>query len=215
MIGRGLRLHPSKIDVLILDFAGNLDKHGNGSLDEVFLRESKAKNQSSGDSGEKECPACSDWVNEMARKCQQCGYYFVFVECPDCGAQNDITRRYCRLCDYELIDPNAKLSSRANQIDVTSAQVSGIDMSVYHKNVDTLRVVFRTPSGNYNQFFRPGSRYLKYFLGKVTGSYGARLDELMDLPLQEIVNLKPRLHIPREIMLKPDGKYQKVIEWIF
>jgi DNA repair protein RadD len=214
MIGRGLRLHPGKADMLILDFAGNLDRHGNGSLDEVFLKEAKAKKLSLGSDGEKQCPSCAEWVNEMARRCQ-CGHYFVFVECPDCGAHNDITRRYCWSCDYELIDPNAKLTSRANQIDVTSATVSGIDMSVYHKNTDTLRVVFHTAQGNYNQFFVPGSRYLKYFLGKTTGSYGYRLDELMELPLQEIVDLKPDLHIPREILLKPDGKYQKVVEWVF
>jgi DNA repair protein RadD len=214
MIGRGLRLHPSKTDVLILDFAGNLDKHGGGSLDKVFLREAKAKKQGAGESGEKECPECADWINENARRCP-CGHYFVFVECPDCAVKNDITRRYCRSCEYELIDPNAKLTSRANQVEVTSAHVSGIDMSVYHKNKETLRVIFHTPKGDHNQFFAHGSYYLKHFLGKVTGSRGARLNELMELPLQDIVNLKPKLHIPREIMLKPDGKYQKVVEWIF
>ena len=139
----------------------------------------------------------------------------MFVECPACGEQNDITRRYCWSCDYELIDPNAKLTSRANQIDVTSASVSGIDLSVYHKNTDTLRVIFHTPTGDHNQFFLPNSRYLKYFLGKMTGCYGSRLDKLMQLPLTEIVDLKPELHIPREILLKPDGKYQKIVEWVF
>jgi hypothetical protein len=37
----------------------------------------------------------------------------------------------------------------------------------------------------------------------------------MKLSLQEIVDLKPELHIPREILLKPDGKYQKIVEWVF
>jgi len=114
-----------------------------------------------------------------------------------------------------LIDPNAKLTSRANQIDVTTASVSGIDLSVYRKNKETLRVVFHTPTGDHNQFFVPGSRYLKYFLGKTTGCYGPRLDRLMELPLQEIVDLKPELHIPREILLKPDGIYKKIVEWVF
>ena len=214
MIGRGLRLHPSKVDVLILDFAGNLDKHGGGSLDEVFLREARAKKQGSGSDAEKQCPDCAAWVNENARKCQ-CGYYFLFVECPDCGAQNDITRRYCRICDFELIDPNKKLTGKANQIDVTIARVSGIDLFVYHKNKETLRVVYHTPTADISQFFRPRSRYLKYFLGKMTGSYGARLDELMELPLSEIVDLKHELHVPREITLKPDGKYSKVVGWVF
>jgi hypothetical protein len=150
----------------------------------------------------------------MARKCQ-CGHYFKFVECPDCGSQNDVTRRYCRLCDHELIDPNAKLTRMANQSGVSSTPVSSIDLSVYRKNKETLRVTFRTPSGNYNQFFLPRSKYFRYFLGKTTGSYGARLDELMEMPLSEIVALKPELHTPREITLKPDGKYKKVVEWIF
>ena len=73
----------------------------------------------------------------------------------------------------------------------------------------------RQNPGNYNQFFVPRSKYLKYFLGKATGAYGPRLDELMEMPLSEIVALKPELHTPREITLKPDGKYQKVVEWVF
>ena len=67
----------------------------------------------------------------------------------------------------------------------------------------------KKPKRNYNQFFVPRSKYLKYFLGKTTGTYGARLDELMEMPLNEIVELKPELHIPREITLKPDGEISK------
>ena len=40
---------------------------------------------------------------------KRCDYYFEFKDCGQCGCPNDKVSRHCRQCDYELIDPNAKL----------------------------------------------------------------------------------------------------------
>ena len=39
----------------------------------------------------------------------QCNYKWSTKECEECGAENDITARYCSSCRGELVDPNAKL----------------------------------------------------------------------------------------------------------
>ena len=39
----------------------------------------------------------------------QCNYKWSTKECEECGAENDITARYCSSCRGEIVDPNTKL----------------------------------------------------------------------------------------------------------
>jgi DNA repair protein RadD len=73
--GRGLRLAMDKVNCLILDFAGNVRKHG--PLDDV--KESRDKSAASG-SGEdrlapsKVCPECESYMHPAVRVCLDCGH---------------------------------------------------------------------------------------------------------------------------------------------
>lgn len=40
---------------------------------------------------------------------ERCSYRWTYKECPECGAENDITARRCSKCNNELVDPNEKL----------------------------------------------------------------------------------------------------------
>lgn len=114
-IGRVLRLHESKKTALILDYAGNLERHGD--MDDLIINEAlqpKAEN-------EKDfcipCFKCGSNNTIHARRCiginsgtnHRCDYFFQFKDCKICGIPNDITSRECRECNAELIDPNDKL----------------------------------------------------------------------------------------------------------
>jgi len=212
MIGRGLRLHPSKADVMILDYAANFEKHGD--LEEIFTKEAQSKKAGGGDTETKLCPQCSKWVSLGTRHCS-CGHYFISKECPDCGAENDITRRYCYSCDAELIDPNEKLTSLANIDGRRVSHVKGLSLEPYFKTKETLKVSFSTDGGVVNQFISPGSVYMKYFLGKFLKCRGTRLDTFMQMPLKELAELRPLFTVPSEIVTKPNGKFLKVVEWSF
>jgi DNA repair protein RadD len=74
MVGRGLRTHPSKQDALIIDFGGNLRRHG--PIDAIDFA-SKKKSESTGDAPEKKCPACGEMVPAGTRVCE-CGLEFIF-----------------------------------------------------------------------------------------------------------------------------------------
>lgn len=213
MIGRVLRLHESKTDALVLDYAENIERHGEGSLDELFLKEASARESEGGHAGEQECPECGDWVSEYARRCG-CGYYFISRDCPECGEENDITRRYCFKCAHELIDPNDKLTLAANNTDAVMAPVISMRLESYIKNKETLKVTFDTPTiGRVQQFLVPKSRYLKFFLSKMAGAHGAKLDSLMELTPTQIASQSCIFRKPEAIRCKPDGKYWRVIEW--
>jgi DNA repair protein RadD len=127
-IGRVLRLSPgsNKTESLILDFAGNIERHRD--WDNPILM--KALNQTIDKDKQRPiiCPRCQALNTETARRCIgvriyedalnlnpkqiRCDYYFEFKECVNeaCGIKNDIACRHCRECKTELIDPNKKLT---------------------------------------------------------------------------------------------------------
>ncbi len=72
MVGRGFRLDPSKENCLVLDFGGNILRHG--PVDALEIKE-----RSSGGGGEapaKECPQCQAVIHAAYGVCPECGYEF-------------------------------------------------------------------------------------------------------------------------------------------
>jgi len=72
MVGRSFRLHPGKTDALILDFAGNILRHG--PVDQIKIREPNGKGD--GEAPAKECPECHAVVAAGYAACPECGYEF-------------------------------------------------------------------------------------------------------------------------------------------
>lgn len=72
MVGRGFRLHPDKQNCLILDFGGNLLRHGPVDQVQSYERHSKG----SGAAPAKECPGCQLVVAAGYSVCPECGYEF-------------------------------------------------------------------------------------------------------------------------------------------
>lgn len=128
-MGRVLRLSPqtNKVDALVLDFAGNIERHRD--WDNPVLLEAVKQTIDQDKPLVISCPCCSEMNTDTARRCvgkvpkqtasgedtekeERCSYYFEFKECDneECQAQNDIAARLCHACGCELIDPNAKLS---------------------------------------------------------------------------------------------------------
>jgi len=73
MVGRGFRLHHTKTDCLVLDYAGNIDRHG--PVDSIEVCEKTGKSEP-GEAPEKACPDCGLYTYIAARECEDCGYEF-------------------------------------------------------------------------------------------------------------------------------------------
>lgn len=71
MVGRGFRLHPSKENCLVLDFGGNVLRHG--PVDDIKVTTMR---RGSGQSPAKECPECQAVIAAGYARCPQCGYEF-------------------------------------------------------------------------------------------------------------------------------------------
>jgi len=72
--GRGFRLHPAKANALILDFGGNVERHG--PLDSpTYGKMIKPRGDGTGEGPTKSCPNCEEIVAAGAARCP-CGFAF-------------------------------------------------------------------------------------------------------------------------------------------
>ena len=72
IVGRGFRLHPGKENSLVLDFGGNVLRHG--PVDAIRIREKG--NGGNGEAPAKEFPRCQSLVAAGYSVCPDCGYEF-------------------------------------------------------------------------------------------------------------------------------------------
>jgi DNA repair protein RadD len=71
MCGRGFRLYPGKQDCLVLDFGGNVLRHG--PVDDIRVKEPSGGTR---DAPAKECPSCHALVATGYARCPICGHVF-------------------------------------------------------------------------------------------------------------------------------------------
>ena len=71
MAGRGFRIAPGKEDCLVLDFGGNVLRHG--PVDAIRLKDSDGP---PGEPPAKQCPACDALIHTAYAKCPHCGHAF-------------------------------------------------------------------------------------------------------------------------------------------
>jgi DNA repair protein RadD len=72
MVGRGTRLAPNKENCLVLDFAGNVRRHGPIDL----VRPKRPGDGGGGEAPTKVCPECDSIMALSATECPDCGYVF-------------------------------------------------------------------------------------------------------------------------------------------
>mgnify|MGYP001278291655 CR=1 FL=1 len=71
MVGRGFRLHPGKADCLVLDFGGNVLRHG--PVDAIRI---STDDRGEGEAPAKECPQCHALIAAGYQTCPECGHQF-------------------------------------------------------------------------------------------------------------------------------------------
>jgi DNA repair protein RadD len=71
MVGRGTRLHPGKQDCLVLDYGGNIMRHG--PVDMIKVKEPGTSN---GEAPAKKCPECLALIHAAYMTCPECGFKF-------------------------------------------------------------------------------------------------------------------------------------------
>ncbi len=84
MVGRGLRRKPDGGNCLILDLAGNVERHGRTEEDREWSLEPRGRKDNGGDSPVVRCPGCEGVSPAASHNCQFCENPFG-KNCPRCG----------------------------------------------------------------------------------------------------------------------------------
>ncbi|HWI81083.1 DEAD/DEAH box helicase, partial [Ramlibacter sp.] len=199
MLGRGLRLDSSKTDCLVLDFAGNVLRHG--PLDAIQIK----KDKKTGKKGvtvtpAKECPQCQALVHVALRVCDQCGHEF------------EMERRIEH--DEEADDaPLIAALQKPLRLPVTAVRYYRFEKT---GQPPKLRVVYQCgPLKTYTQFVpvedpRPFVRKhaIKWFNRR-----GMMPCQTVDFAME--LCREGGAPIPKEIEVRLEGKYWNVINEIF
>jgi len=188
IVGRGCRLAPGKQDCLVLDFAGNIERHG--PIDAV-----KPKRPKSGEDGvapTKTCPDCFSIVHAAVR------------ECPDCG--------------HVFPPPQVKIEAQASHLDVLSSgksewvPVTRVSYARHDKpgKPPSLRVDYWSGLSHHSEWIcieHPGYPRQK------AASWWANRAQGLPLPrrVDEAIACAARLRCPKEIAVRPNGRYTEVV----
>jgi hypothetical protein len=231
-MGRVLRLSPdtNKTEALVLDFAGNIERHQN--WDNPILLKALRETIDEDRPLVIKCPKCLTLNTETARRCvglvyeERCDYYFEFKECSNekCHAQNDISSRHCRICEAELIDPNAKLVLPSSpqvlrELEVLDAKYAISDS----KNGFRVNCMYRCKDDKgrvaaFYENYTPISDKAKHVF------YGNFIKKHCDKPSDWYLHLDKRekmhemlqsAHTPTHIMLHHDDKGYRIKRKIF
>lgn len=95
-VGRGFRLHPSKQNCLVLDFGGNIERHG--PIDQIKPKEKRGGSNQPAPA--KECEHCHALVAAGYANCPECGHAFP----PPTRESHDAQARSAGVLSGEITD---------------------------------------------------------------------------------------------------------------
>lgn len=194
--GRGSRMAPGKQNCLVLDFAGNIARHG--PIDKVRVRRPKANG--------------AETENGMPLK-----------TCPECENKVPINARKCGYCDY-VWQPN--IEAKASNLAILSSQIEPFWVSCnglrFAKHLGpsgkpTLKVTYKCGLLLHNQWVcfehdgRARATAVDWWRQFVGGN--APAPKTVDSALQTL-NMQQH-NTPQRIKVMHEGKYQKVVGYEF
>ena len=188
IVGRGCRLAPGKTDCLVLDFAGNIARHG--PIDAI-----KPKAPQSGEDGDaptKVCPECSSIVHAAVRHCPDCGHLFP--------------------------PPEIKIDAKASHLDILSSgkpewlPVTRVSYARHDKpgKPPSLRVDYWSGLSSHTEWVC--IEHQGYARQKAASWWANRAP---GLPLPTRVNdalaVSARLKCPSQIAVRPSGRFTEIV----
>jgi len=188
IVGRGCRLAPGKTDCLVLDFAGNIARHG--PIDAV-----KPKRPKGGEDGvapTKACPECDSIVHASVRTCPDCGHVFP--------------------------PPELKIEAKASNLDILTSgksewvPVTRVSYARHDKpgKPPSLRVDYWSGLTHHSEWIciehqgYPRQKAASWWANRAQG---------LPLPrrVDEAIACAPKLRCPSEIAVRPSGRYTEIV----
>ena len=185
IVGRLMRTYPGKANALLLDYGGNVERHG--PIDKV---KPKAPTQGDGDAPAKACPDCHTLVHSSALECPDCGHVF-----PERQPRHDVTAYGGAIMSHQ-----------------EAGQWISVDSVDYYRHrkegkPDSVRVEYRCGLRTYKDWWLPEHKGIaRTSTIKKLWAAGAQCPSTTD----ELLDCAETLPQPESIYVKPDGKYERV-----
>ena len=190
-VGRGFRLANGKQNCLVLDFAGNVRRHG--PVDAVVVKDA-ASDDEKGEPLAKECPACMTLVALAARTCPTCGH------------------------EWPAPEPQEKHAPSADAAPILSRGVPvwiDVDSVRYYKHEKqgsppSLRVEYQCGFITHKEWVCIEHQG---FARSKAETWWRRADLYGCIPsnVDQALTQVPRLNNPTAIQIQPDGKFFRVV----
>jgi len=193
MIGRGLRLAPGKQDCLVLDFAGNVRKHG--PIDAVSP---SASRKGEGDAPVKTCPTeeggCGSIIHASLRCCPDCGHEFPQDETPKISAQAE---------DVPIMSRGAPEPRQVRRRVFRHHRGKG-------NKPDTVKVTYLCGMASINEWICPAhTGFPKANADKYWRKHGGKNPTPANV--LEWLERQSELEETERVLIKPDGRYWTVV----
>lgn len=193
IMGRGLRKHDSKENTLVLDFAGNVERHG--PIDQIRVkRKGEGKGESVSVAPVKECPGCHEFVHPSVM--------------------------LCPTCEYEWPAKAAHGTEAADAVIVAALEqprryrVDNVSYSRHLKagKPDSIKVTYWCGPSSFNEWLPINderSHVRKHYIAWCWKRGILAADTIEDFFTMATSNKIPK---PSGITVKPDGKYWRIID---
>lgn len=194
---RGTRIHPSKENTLILDFAGNIKRLG--PINDPVIPAPRRKGEAVGESPVKECPTCFSYVAIQCRTCPDCGYIFPPPKSIQKTASSD-----------EILKKGSKASHIA-QIDDFYVQAVRYKPTLSKRGQYYLKVTYSVGTANFQEslFFDSTSSWAKKRIQTWWEHRGGKLP--IPEGVDEASDRSGELLIPTVIRVDTAGQYPQVV----
>ena len=191
IMGRGLRLHEDKQNTLVLDFAGNIERHG--PIDQIRVKRKGPKAELS-IAPVKECPDCHELLHTSVALCPSCGHEF-----PRSNPHGT------QAADGVIVAALAQPTVHA---------VTEVTYSRHQKlgKPPTVRVEYQCGISTFTEFLPIEDE--RSFVRKHAVSWCWSRGIVCPDTVEQFLELADagRVPVPHTITVRPDGKYWKVID---
>lgn len=191
MCGRGMRIHPGKVDCLVLDFADLIATHG--PVNRVTPpRKSKPREDSQ--APVKECGGCLMLIHASVRQCPYCGEQFVFDMAPKIAG---------KASELAILATNAPQRVEPNEMVFSRHDKAGSPSSL---RVDYYTGPLRVASEWVCLFHQGKAQYraLAWWREHVGMPVPGDIDQAVDIATAHA-------RTPAYIFIQMDGKYERIV----
>lgn len=205
ILGRGMRTHPGKADCMVLDFAGNILRHG--PVDAITVKKKRAPNDEAvGKAPVKVCPQCQSSVLISAKICPDCGHAF-----PEEKPAHQAVATTAKV--MVSIEP-------PQSFDVISVRYTKHEKE---GKAPSMKVVYEVATNGGNL----GRKFVAEWICLMHRGYAyqkavewwkeAIIYESSEIPMDidEAINRSIELRKPEKIFVQPDGKFERVISRMY